>query len=94
MTSHKELANHIRNRLKAHKVPARVKMNDFCGKSVITIVTPSYEYRWSAEQAREIAICVQVNRLTGAQGSPIDIDNLTAVLQGTTQQNFEFNGGR
>lgn len=88
---HKELTKHIRGRLKAHKVPARVKMNDFCGTAVVTIVTPSYDYRWSSEELREIGICAQVNRLTLSQGMPIDLAVMVQ-LTGLTQHNFEFHG--
>lgn len=91
MKTHKEMTKHVRDRLKAHKVPARVKMNDFCGQAVITIVTPSYEYRWTVEQIREIGICAQVNGLTSSRGMPIDLINITQ-LTGLTQHNFEFHG--
>jgi hypothetical protein len=89
MKTHKEITKHIRGRLKAHKVPARVKMNDFCGKTVVTIVTPTYDFRWTPEQLREIGICAQVNKLTRAQGMPIDLDVLVQ-LTGLNQINFEF----
>jgi len=90
--NHKEMTAHIRNRLKAQNVPARVKMLDACGVRYVTIVTPTYEFRWNAEQAKAIAICVSVNKLTCARGMAIDIDHVAQVLQNTTQYDFEFHG--
>lgn len=89
--THKEMTAHIRKRIKIAKIPARVKMNEWCGRRVITVVTPTYEFRWGADQLKTIGAIAKTNNLTGAQNSPIDIDN-TARLTGATQLNFEFHG--
>ena len=91
--NHKEMTAHIRNRLKAHKLNARVKMSEACGIKYITVVTKNYGSSWTEQESREIAICAQVNGLTMAQGSEIDIENFvqTSCFTGC-QRNFEFHG--
>lgn len=91
MLTHKEMTKHIRGRLKAQRIPARVKMNEWCGRRVITVTTPSYDFQWSAEELAGIALCAKVNRLTEAQGHPIEVAHI-ACLIGKGQFNFEFHG--
>lgn len=89
--THKEMAKHIRGRLQASGVPARVKMNDFCGQKMISVVTPSFEFRWSPDQLRTIGICAQVNQLTLSRSMPISVEVIEQLV-GSTQHNFEFHG--
>lgn len=92
--NHKEITAHIRRRMKANGVNARVKMDEYCGTKVITVSVPNAAYVWSNEEAKEIAVCVMVNRLTGARGTPIDIAHEVSVLSGTTyaSRHYEFHG--
>jgi hypothetical protein len=91
MLTHKEMTAHIRKRLKVSNIPARVKMNDFCGSKMISVVTPSCDARWDSSQLRQIGLIAQTNRLSMIRSMPIDVENL-ACLTGTTQINFEFHG--
>lgn len=87
--SHKEATTHFRNRLKAAKIKARVKMNEACGIKYITIVTPTYEARFTSDDLKEIGIIAQVLKLTSARGSEIDLDHIQ-LLTGKGQFDFEF----
>lgn len=87
---HKTFTAAIREAIKSAGVPARVKMDVFCGTPIVSIVTPSYDFRWTEDQARKITdICI-TSGLRCSQNSDIDRDNMILVLQRTTQQNFEI----
>lgn len=73
--SHKEMAAHIRNRLKASKIKARVIMQTICGERRIRIDNVAYGARWSDDEAETIAICAKVNGLTHTQGAEINTSN-------------------
>lgn len=88
---HKELTKHLRGRLRHAGIPCRVRMEDFCGSAAVSIITPSYDARWTAEQLREMALIAKSNRLTMSRGLPIDMDNM-AQLTGSTQVNFFLPG--
>ena len=62
--SHKELTSHIRNRIKAAGIKARVKMNADCGTKYITVVTPSFDARFTSEEIKTICTIAQCNKLT------------------------------
>jgi hypothetical protein len=85
--NHKELTKHLRGRLAHAGIPCRVRMEDFNGSSAVSVITTSYEARWTSEQLREMALIAQCNRLTMSRGMPIDLDNM-AQMTGTTQVNF------
>ena len=87
--THKEMTAHIRNRLKAQRIPARVRLYTACGTRYIQVNTVAYEARWSDEERRAIAICADVNGLTGAQGGKIDPE-LEAQLSHRQAFDFEY----
>lgn len=86
---HKEMTAHIRKRMKAMKIPARVRMTDICGVEGIQVFVKKYGDKWTDAQRREIAICAKANRLTEARGSEIDPD-LAEKLTGKDLFEFEF----
>lgn len=87
--NHKALTKHIRGRLAHAGVPCRVRMNEYCGKRVVQIITPTYEQRWNAEQLLQIGLIARVNKLTMAQGQPVYDDATIKQLTEATQFDFE-----
>jgi hypothetical protein len=75
--THKEMAAHIRARLKASGIKARVNMNTACGIRYIYIDVPEYEVSFSEAEQREALIIASANRLTLANGGEIDINQMT-----------------
>ena len=84
--THKEMTKHIRSRIAASGIAARVKMADFCGQPVIVVCVPAYGIEFTEAQQREIRTIAKVNRLTSARGMEIDVDRMTD----PAQVNFEF----
>jgi len=66
----KEMTKHLRSRIKAAGIQARVRM---CGNA-IQVITPTYESRWTEEEQREINLIAQVNGLTLVRGMPVTLD--------------------
>lgn len=90
MLNHKEMTAHIRGRIKASGIKARVSLYTACGIRYIRVVTPSYEVKgFTSEELATLAIIAQVNRLTEAQSSPID-PAIMVQLTGKQQFDFEF----
>ena len=89
--NHLEMTKHIRNRVRAAGIKARVRKYVSCGTRYIQVVIPDAEWRWSAEQIVEIGLIGQANRLTFARRSSIDLD-LLRQLTGKTVFNFEYHG--
>lgn len=87
---HKALTKHLRGRLAHAGVPCRVRMNEYCGRRVVQVITPAYDKRWNAEQLLQIALIARVNRLTLAQGLPVHDDAVMRQLTGATQFDFEI----
>lgn len=86
--THKEMTKHIRTRLAKSGVPARVRMNDYCGSKVIQVSTSTYEARWTPEQLRTIGLIASVNGLTFVRGMPIHPEHIIEQLTGSTQFDF------
>jgi len=86
--SHKEMTSHIRTRVAASGIKARVMMRNYCGVRGIAVVTPAYEIQFTESEQREIRLIAKVNGLTRARGMEIDIELMTD----PTQVNFEFHG--
>lgn len=86
--SHKEMTSHIRTRVSASGIKARVMMRNYCGVRGIAVVVPAYEIQFTASEQREIRIIAKVNGLTRARGTEIDIERMTD----PAQVNFEFHG--
>ena len=90
MLNHSEMTAHIRKRLKVSGIKARVRksvVSSVFGTGGIQITTPSYDVKFSGEEAREIAFICNCNRLTGVRGDPIDVD-LQAQISGREQIDF------
>lgn len=89
MTDHKTMTAHIRKRLKAEGIKARVRMCKACGVRSIQVIVPSYESRFTADEIEMIAFICKVNGLTGARRSEIDPQH-ERLLTGKHQWEFEF----
>lgn len=85
--THKETAKHVRTRIKHEGIRARVKMNDYCGAQVISVVTPSYDAEFTSDEIKTIAIIAKSAHLTGARGMEINPEH-ESVLVGKKQFNF------
>jgi len=86
--THKEMTSHIRARVAASGIKARVMMRKYCGVRGIAVVTPAYEIEFTESEQREIRLIAKVNGLTHARRSEIDLDRMTDPMQ----HNFEFHG--
>jgi hypothetical protein len=84
--SHKETAAHIRGKLKAQKIPARVRIYTACGTKYIQISGVKYDSEWTEKESVSIRLCAKANGLKGAQGSEI---NMNPILN-PPSFNFEF----
>lgn len=91
--SHKEMTKHIRGRLKACGIKARCSLYTACGTRYIKIGMDRERFfgarEWTEQEALEIGRIAQVNHLTEAQGSPIDL-NIQRQLTKSHEFNFEF----
>lgn len=88
--SHKEMTKHIRTRLAKAGIPCRVRMAVICGNSMIQVITPTFEARWTPEQLRQIGLIARVNHLTFVRGLPIHSDEIIEQLTESTQFDFVF----
>ena len=86
--SQKEMTAHIRKRVAASGIKARVMMRNYCDVRGIAVVTPAYEIKFTESEQREIRLIAKVNGLTCARGTEIDIELMTD----PNQVNFEFHG--
>jgi hypothetical protein len=73
--SHKEMAKHIRNRIKIAGIKARVWMqpNTF-GDNVISVATTEYNVEFTNEEQKTIRQIAKSNDLTWVRGLEIDVD--------------------
>ena len=77
-TTHKDLAKHLRGRIKAEGIPAGCRMVEYCGRQVISIYPRGgVDATFSDEQQRTVRLIAQVNGLTRAEGMPIDLERMT-----------------
>lgn len=91
MLTHKEMTAHIRKRIKAEGIKARVRLYTACGTRYIQVFTPTYESRFAADEIEKFCVIASVNKLTCAQGAAID-EKHERVLTGKQTWNFEFHG--
>ena len=89
--THKEMTAHIRNRIKVAKIPANVRMFNYCGVKAIKIYGKTFDTLFTAEQCLMIAQIAKSNRLTKAQGSEINLA-IEVQLTGNNEKHFEFHG--
>lgn len=89
--THKEMAAHVRSRLRAAGIKSRCSMKEYCSVRAIEVSPVSLENcdQFTDAQQRELLIIVSANVLTGARGSAIDTEQMTYAWGGT----FEFHGG-
>lgn len=92
--NHREMTKHIRGRIKAAKIPARVRLYTACGRNCIQVDRVTHDGVWTGSQAREINLIADVNGLTHAQGSKIDLSEgyWSRVPEWRGCFTFEFHG--
>lgn len=73
MTRTKEMTAHLRNRIKAEGIKARVR---FLGRS-IQVFPCAYGVEFSETEQRAIRFIAKVNKLTAIRGQEIDVDRMT-----------------
>jgi hypothetical protein len=81
MLNHKEMAAHLRKRIRQSGISARVKMNESCGYKYITVVVPCYGEEFTESEQREIRHIAKCNKLTRVRGSEINVDRMTDPIQ-------------
>ena len=85
--SHKEIAAHIRKRLKAAGIKAKCKMVSYCGCNTVQVAVPEFEARFTSKQICEFVTAAKVNGMTGSRGMELDIEH-EASLTEKIQWNF------
>jgi hypothetical protein len=78
-----EMTKHFRKRLRHENIPARVRM---FGAS-IQVITPTYEFRWTPEQARIIGRIAHGCHLTFVRGLSFTEDFCASCA---SRNQFEF----
>ena len=86
--THKEITAHIRSRIKAEKIKARVDMFATCGVKYIRVFVPAHDAVFSEENQRTIRNIAKCNNLTRARGEEIDVERMTD----PQSMHFEFHG--
>lgn len=75
--NHRELTQHIRGRIKAAGIKARVNMDVCCGSKKIIVYVTEPRAVFTDEEQRTIRLIAQCNRLTWVRGMQIDIEQMT-----------------
>lgn len=91
-TAHKEMVSHIRKRLRANSINARVRGMVICGNKVIQVIAPKHGYEWSTEELRKLRLVATVNKLTFSHNMPIHAEETFVQLTGKNQWEFYFHG--
>lgn len=93
--THKEMAAHIRKRLKVEGIKSRVRKYVACGTKYIAVSMDTDRFHnareWSPEEAYMIGFIAKCNKLTGARGTEIDLD-VCRQMTGKVQFDFEYYG--
>lgn len=76
-STHKELTAHLRDRIKKAGIKACCSLQTYCGEQVIRVSVPKYDAQFTEDEQRTIRTIAQVNGLTFARGSAIDLDRMT-----------------
>lgn len=80
--THKQMTQHLRNRIKHAGIKARVQMKEFCGGLWIDVIGATYEQDFTEEEQRTIRAIAKHNcGLTWAQGMEIDVEQMTNLKQ-------------
>jgi len=91
MLTHKEMTAHIRKRVKAEGIRARVRLSNSCGIRSIQIIVPSYDARFTPAEIKTLSHIADCNHLTGSRGRKIDPSH-ESILTGKQQWDFEYHG--
>jgi len=89
--TNKEMTAHIRSRIKAAGIKARVIGRHICGENRITIATQSYDARFNSKELRDIAVIASANRLTMVMGVAINLNTIDK-LTGANEFVFVYQG--
>jgi len=73
----KELTAHIRNRIKVAGIAAHCRKYTSCGYDWIRVSVTAHDKNFTADEQLRIKMIAQVNKLTMAQGLPINMENAT-----------------
>lgn len=86
----KEMAKHVRGRMKAAGIKARVQMEKGTMglADKIKVIPPTFDARFTEAESRAIVEVALANRFTLIRNMPIDVD--VAVATGGTGHLFEF----
>jgi hypothetical protein len=76
------IAAHIRGRIKAAGIKARVRIAP--GGGSLQVFVPTFGATFTEEEQRTIRLIAKINRLTWVRGLEIDIEQMT------NPQNFNF----
>jgi hypothetical protein len=69
--NHSEMTKHIRGRVKAAGIKARVYKDVSCGSEVIVVAVPNAETTFSDDEQYEIALIGLCNNLSYVRNTPI-----------------------
>ena len=83
----KEITAHIRRRVRAENIPARVRMVESCGTRIVQVFGVTHEARWTPEQLTLIGRIARVNGLTFVRQMPVTEDHCA---QMTGRAHFDF----
>ena len=70
-----KLAAHIRRRVKAAGIAARVRIAP--GGGVLQVIAPAYDVEFAPAEQREIRLIAKCNGLAWVRGLEIDIEQMT-----------------
>lgn len=75
--NHSEMTRHIRSRVKAAGIKARVYKDSSCGSDCIVVCVPNADARFSDDEQKQIALIAHCNSLTYVRNMPILLDATT-----------------
>ena len=87
--THKEMAAHIRKRIKASGIKAKCRMQTGLSGSggVIQVITPTFESRFTSDEIHTFCTIAKVNGLTHVMSAEIDPDHESRL---TGKQQWDF----
>lgn len=75
--NHSEMTKHIRGRVKAAGIKARVYKDSACGSDYIVVCAPAADVVFSDDEQKQIALIGHCNNLTYVRNMPIVLDETT-----------------
>lgn len=88
--NHREMTNHIRNRLKHEGIEASVRGHRSCGVQWIVVAMDEHGKSFTQQQCQKIALIASINGLTYAQGVPVDCSDAYWALRPEGMPKFIF----